>query len=265
MTQFIRKILEEKGAKPLKRFSQNFLNDAATLVRECDYAVLDSKDVVLEIGAGTGTLTEFLSKKAKKVVAVEFDRKFAEILREKFKDTNVEVVEGDILETKLPEFNKVVSNIPYHISSQITFLLFEHQWDVAVICYQKEFAERMVATPGTREYSRLSVATNYFAECEIVENVSKGMFFPMPKVDSAIVRITPRKKKPYKVKDEKKFFEVVTLLFQHKKQSVRNALLHSRKKLGLAKEQIRAIKSDLVQRKVFTLKGEEIAKISEMV
>lgn len=259
------RILEEKGAKPLKRFSQNFLTDAATLVRECDYAALDSKDVVIEIGAGLGALTEFLSRKAKKVVAVEFDRKFAGILKEKFEDTNVEVVQGDILETKLPTFNKVVSNIPYHISSQITFLLFKHEWDVAVICYQKEFAERMVAKPGSRDYSRLSVMVNYFSECEILENVPKSKFFPSPKVDSAIVRITPRKKKPYKVADEKKFFEVATLLFQHKKQSVRNALLHSRKKLGFSKEQIRNIKSDLMQRKVFTLKGEEIAKISEMV
>jgi len=134
-----------------------------------------------------------------------------------------------------------------------------------VICYQKEFAERMVATPGTRDCSRLSVMVDYFSECELMETVSKTKFFPSPKVDSAIVRITPRKKKPYKVKDEKKFFEVATLLFQHKKQSVRNALLHSRKALGLSKEQIRAIKSDLMLRKVFTLKGEEIAKISEMV
>lgn len=258
-------VLEEKKAKPLKKFSQNFLKDASILFRECGYAALDSDDVVLEIGAGTGTLTEFLGKRAEKVIAVEFDKKFCEILREKFKDTNVEVVEGDILETKLPEFNKVVSNIPYHISSQITFTLFEHQWDVAVICYQKEFAERLVATPGTRDYSRLSVMAGYFSECELMETVSKTKFFPAPRVDSAIVRLTLRKKKPYKVKDEKKFFEIVNLLFQHKKQSVRNALLHSRKKLALSKEQIRSVKSDLMQRKVFTLKGEEIAKISEMV
>ncbi len=265
MTQLIRKILEEKGAKPLKKFSQNFLNDAATLARECGYAAVGKNDAVLEIGAGTGTLTEFLSKRAKKVIAIEFDRKFCEILTEKFKNSNVEVVQGDVLELKLPKFNKIVSNIPYHISSPITFLLFAHEWDVAVICYQKEFAERMVATPGARDYSRLSVMVDYFAECELLETVGKAKFFPAPRVDSAIVRITPRKKKPYKVADEKKFFEIATLLFQHKKQSVRNALLHSRKALGLSKEQVRAIKSDLMQRRVFTLKGEEIAKISEVL
>ncbi|MFH1106014.1 MAG: 16S rRNA (adenine(1518)-N(6)/adenine(1519)-N(6))-dimethyltransferase RsmA [Candidatus Aenigmatarchaeota archaeon] len=265
MTQLIRKILGEKGARPLKKFSQNFLNDAATLARECGYAAIGKNDTVLEIGAGLGALTEFLSKRAKKVIAVEFDRKFCEILGERFKNSNVEVVQGDVLELKLPKFNKVVSNIPYHISSQITFLLFAHEWDVAAICYQKEFAKRMVATPGARDYSRLSVMTGYFSECELMETVSKAKFFPAPKVDSAIVRITPRRMKPYKVADEKKFFEVATLLFQHKKQSVRNALLHSRKALGLSKEQIRAIKSDLMLRKVFTLKGEEISEISEVL
>lgn len=265
----IKKLLFSVGAKPSEKLSQNFLIDDKIIDAEVHFADLDSDDIVLDIGAGFGFLTEKLSAKARKVIAIEIDRKLASYLKASFeKNKNVQVVEGDILELmKNLNFDKVVANIPYAISSQITFALLGKKFELAVICYQKEFAYRMVAKPGGKDYSRLSVMINYLADAEIVMNVPKKSFYPQPKVDSAIVLIKPKDKKAYAVADEEFFFKTVALLFQHKKQTVRNALTHSSKALGIGKEMLKSIKlsSGLESRRVFTLEGGEIAIVTDEV
>ncbi|MBI3413599.1 MAG: ribosomal RNA small subunit methyltransferase A [Candidatus Aenigmarchaeota archaeon] len=264
----IRKLLLSTGIRPSDKLSQNFLIDSNIVEAEIGFADLRNDDVVLDIGSGFGFLAEQASKKARKVIAVELDRRLAPYLRRHFeKNKNVEVVEGDILDVvKNLEFDKVVANIPYSISSQITFSLFDKNFELAVICYQKEFAQRMVAKPGSGDYSRLSVMTNYFADADILMTVPKKSFYPQPDVDSGIVMIKPKKEKPYKVGDEKSFFKIVSVLFQHKKQTVRNALVHSSKTLGLGKKEIKNIGlGSLESRRVFTLSGKEIAAVSEEV
>lgn len=264
----IKKLLSSAGLKPSRSLSQNFLIDEGVLDAEVGLAEIADGDVVLDIGAGFGLLTGKLSVKARKVIAVELDKKLAAYLRNHFaKNKNVQVLEGDVLDVvKNLEFNKVVSNIPYSISSQITFSLLGKSFELAVICYQKEFAQRMVAKPGSSEYSRLSVMINYFADVGIMMAVPKKSFYPQPDVDSAIVMIKPKKEKPYKVGDEKFFFKTVSVLFQHKKQTVRNALAHSSKTLGLEKKEIKNIGlGNLESRRVFTLAEPEIAAVSEEV
>ncbi len=164
------------------RLSQHFLIDERVAERQIRYADLTEDDVVLEIGAGSGFLTRRIARHAG-VVAIEFDDRFIERLK---KIPNVEVIHGDALHVDLGElgFNKVISNIPYHISSQITFKLLERIFDVGILMYQKEFAQRMVAPPHTGDYSRLTVMTYYRAECEILEHVPRTCFRPVPKVDS---------------------------------------------------------------------------------
>lgn len=204
-----------------KLLGQVFLLDESIFERECRYANLCAKDIVLEIGAGDGRLTKFIAKRAKKVIAVEKDRTLAELARyflQEYED-KVEIVEGDFLEMELPRFNKIVANIPYSISSKILERIFSCEWELAVMTFQLEFARRFLAKPGERNYSRITLLVNYHAIPEILEVIPKSKFHPRPKVDSVIVRLRRKDSKPL----PREFWEMVKLLFQHKRKLVKNA------------------------------------------
>ncbi|MEM3452534.1 MAG: 16S rRNA (adenine(1518)-N(6)/adenine(1519)-N(6))-dimethyltransferase RsmA [Candidatus Hadarchaeum sp.] len=210
-----------------RRLGQNQVIDASILKKMIDYAEVTKNDKVLEIGAGVGNLTVMLAEAAGTVTAIERDKKLIRILKERLKGrTNVKVLQGDALEMELPEFNKIVSNLPFSISSRITFKLLGLKFDIAVLMFQKEFAERLVASPGSKNYGRLTVNVYYRAKAELLDEVPPSAFFPQPKVSSAIVRLKPRQP-PFEIKDEQLFSRVVRALFQHRNQRVRNALLHS--------------------------------------
>ena len=209
---------------PKKRLGQNFSINSEILKRLISYGSLNKNDVILEIGPGFGFLTELLARHSKKVIAVEFDPELVNFLkRELYKLSNVEIIKGDILKISLPLFNKVVAAPPYSISSPLLFRIFKSKFDCAILILQKEFAERMVAPVGTRDYSRLSVNIYYKAKVELLENVSKNMFYPKPDVDSIIVRLTPRSP-PFNVIDEDFFFETVRTLFNQRNKKIRNSL-----------------------------------------
>jgi len=202
------------------------------------YASVNEDDVVLEIGAGLGFLTRLISQKCKQVIAVEVDSRLMRILRTELKDLeNVKLVEGDVLKVPIPFFNKVVSNPPFYISSPILFWLLEKNFDCAVLTFQKEFAERMVASVGSRDYGRLTVMTYYRADVELLDYVSKDMYYPLPDVDSYIVRLKPRLP-PFAVKDKQGFFELVRTLFTQRNKKVRNAITPFLVKLGIDEEKV---------------------------
>ena len=208
------------------KLGQNFLTDENVALREIEYANVNKNDVVLEIGPGKGILTRILAEKAKKVIAIELDKKLVSYLQNILHD-NVVLINDDVLNVdfkSLPCFNKIVSNLPYQISSPLTFKLFDYDFDLAVMIYQKEFADRMVAKPGCKDYSRLSVGVYYKAFCEILENVSKTCFMPQPKVDSCIVKLIPHDNPPFFVEDERFFFDLVKDLFNHRRKKIRNTL-----------------------------------------
>jgi len=205
--------------------------------RMINFAELNDEDVVLEVGAGFGFLTKLLSERCKKVVAVEVDPKLFQALREQFHAVrNVELIEGDVLKTSVPPFNKVVSTPPYSISSSLLFWLLERPFDMAVVTFQKEFAERLEAPVGSKDYSRLTVNTYYRADVELLDVVPKTAFYPPPDVDSMIVRLKPKSKPPFRVRNEKAFFELVQTVFTQRNRKLRNAVLPFLKRHGIMRE-----------------------------
>lgn len=190
------------------------------------YASVGREDTVLEVGAGLGFLTQLLSPACRRVIAVEIDPRLTKILRSELRDLeNVDLIEGDVLSLSVPQFNKVVSTPPYSISSPILFWLLERSFDCAVLTFQKEFAERLNATVGSRDYGRLTVGTYYRAEAELLDLVPRSMFYPPPDVDSMVVHLKPREKPPFYVEDEETFFKLVRTLFTQRNKKVRNAFV----------------------------------------
>ncbi|MBU3958047.1 MAG: 16S rRNA (adenine(1518)-N(6)/adenine(1519)-N(6))-dimethyltransferase RsmA [Patescibacteria group bacterium] len=246
-----------------KRKGQCFLNDRAALERMAEYAQLSGNDTVLEIGAGDGRLTVMLAQKAGKVIAIEKDKRLAEILEKNLAEkniSNVEIIRGDALEIDFPRFNKAVSNLPYQISSPITFKLFgligKCGWSAAILTYQKEFAQRLFAKPCERNYSRLTVAANYYCSAEKLESVGRGKFRPQPKVDSLMVGLAP---KPRVFEADEFFWGAVAKLFQHKKKIVRAAL----KDAKYNKETIEKVPLGLLKKRVFCCALEDLKRISD--
>lgn len=218
----VKAVLAAMGKRPTKRLGQNFLLDDSILKRSVELAGLTENDTVLEIGPGIGNLTEELLKTRAKVVAVEQDATFCRFLERRF-GSRIQLVQADAVKAFLPEFNKVVSNLPYQISSPITFKLLGVGFEVAVVMLQKEFAQRMIARQGSPEYGRLSVGVYYRAECEISLNVPRHAFWPQPKVDSCVVRLSPRPS-PFKVADEAVFSRVTQAIFSHRRKKISNSL-----------------------------------------
>jgi 16S rRNA (adenine1518-N6/adenine1519-N6)-dimethyltransferase len=208
------------------------------------YAHLDKSDVVLEVGAGLGFLTRLLSPICSKVVAVEVDHKLAWLLRERLHLQNVELIEGDVLTASIPLFNKVVSTPPYSISSPLLFWLLNKPFTLAVLAFQEEFAKRLNAPVGSKDYSRLTVMAYYRADVELLDHVSKTSFYPAPDVDSIIVRLRP-KPRPFRVKEEKTFFELVQTVFTQRNKKLRNAVVSFIIKRGLTKDEARKLADSL--------------------
>ncbi len=241
---------------------QHFLVDKRIAERQINYASLSDKDIVLEIGAGYGVLTKRIARKAKKVIAVEVDRRLASSLENSLKGTpNVELICSDILKIDFEEipFNKVVSNLPYQISSPVTFKLLESDFDIGILMYQKEFADRLVAEPGSKNYSRLSVMASYSAEWEMLEVVPPAAFRPRPRVYSAIVRVVPGKRR-FEVKNEALFYEVTKALFSHRRKKIKNSLVIE----GLVSEE-NVGKLPYCEKRVEMISPQQIGEISDII
>jgi 16S rRNA (adenine1518-N6/adenine1519-N6)-dimethyltransferase len=228
-----RRLLRLHKFFPKKRLGQSFVVDSALLQRMISHADINGEDVVLEVGAGLGFLTRLLSRECKKVIAVEIDPKLIKILRGQLHGLqNVDLIEGDVLRLSVPPFDKVVSTPPYSISSPLLFWLLEKKFECAVLTFQKEFAERLAASVGSRDYGRLTVSTYYRAEVELLDHVPRNVFYPPPDVDSVVVRFRPREP-PFHVDNEETFFELVQTLFTQRNKKVRNAIVPFLKKRGV--------------------------------
>lgn len=217
-----RELMASAGVVPKKSKGQNFLIDDRVADRIVGYGGITSEDRLLEVGPGFGILTERLVNMGSSLTCIELDVKLAEHIRSTYGD-RLTLLEGDAVKVPFPEFDVFVSNLPYSVSTPIIFKLLENEFRTAVVMVQKEFADRMIADVGSPDYSRLTVNLFYHADCEIMEPVPASRFDPRPKVDSAVVKITPRPA-PFDVLDERTFFKVTEACFNHRRKKIGTSL-----------------------------------------
>lgn len=262
-----------------KKFGQNFLIDGHVLDKIIAGAGVTKDDMVLEIGPGIGTMTQYLAEAAGKVVAVEIDRNLLPILQETLADyDNVKVIHADVLsldlEKLVQEENggrpiKVVANLPYYITTPIIMALFEQHVPLAnvTVMVQKEVAARMKSGPSSKDYGALSLAVQYYAEPYIVANVPCNCFMPRPNVDSAVIRLTRYEEPPVQVKDEKMLFKIIRASFNQRRKTLQNGLNNS-SELNFTKDQIAAAIAEAgfspsVRGEALTL--EQFAKLTDIL
>lgn len=262
-----KEILDKYNIKLDKNKSQNYLIDNNKLNIILNNANINENETILEIGAGIGTLTIPMAKRAKKVIAIEKDTAIVNILRKRINDenlSNVKIINDDALKIDFPEFDKVISNLPYQISSPVTFKLLKYPFKKAILMYQLEFAKRMQAKPDTHEYSRLSVALYFRADVRIIDTLPPEAFIPRPKVNSAIIELIPKNNKVSEV-----FNDTVRALFQHRNKKARKALIQSAHELKSDKKTLKTklnhVDCELLDEKVFKLTPDEIKEISEII
>jgi 16S rRNA (adenine1518-N6/adenine1519-N6)-dimethyltransferase len=232
----IRRLLKRYNVKPKKKQGQTFLSSHRIAREIVDLAELSGRDEVLEIGGGFGVLTQQIAERAQQVHVIELDPNLAKALRDAVKDfTNVNIIEGDVLIVDLPRANKIVSNLPYSISSEVTFrILREIKFEQAILMYQKEFASRLVAAPGTTEYSRLTINVQYYVDVEEILEVPAELFYPLPAVDSTVVRMTPRSKGIF-ARDDSVFHWMIGGIYPYPNKNLRKALRIWFRNLGIDK------------------------------
>lgn len=259
-----------------KKFGQNFLIDTHVLEKIIRAAGITKEDMVLEIGPGIGTMTQYLCENAREVVAVEIDKNLIPILTE---DTlkeydNVTVINEDILKLDINrlvrERNggrpiKVVANLPYYITTPIIMGLFEAHVPLEniTVMVQKEVADRMQAAPGSKDYGALSLAVQYYAEPYIAANVPQNCFMPRPNVGSAVIRLTLHREPPVKTKDERFMFSLIRASFNQRRKTLVNSLTNSAE-TGVGREAVISALEQMGQSP--TVRGEALtlAEFSEL-
>ena len=258
-------LFEERGIRIKKQWGQNFLIDQNLLQFIVKTAELSRNDVVLEIGAGTGSLTRLLAQKAGHVFAVEVDRKLFEILEETLKDfNNVTLINRDILKSKhhiQPEIVeaisdhvstadsstedscvKVIANLPYYISTPVIIDLLQEILPIKtmILMLQRDTTDRIMAHPGTKDYGVLSIMTRLFAEVKVLKKLSPQVFWPAPLVDSAIVKMTVNRHTYVDtIRDYRGFQDVVRSIYSSRRKTLSNSLLSLCSSHGIKKNETR--------------------------
>lgn len=262
-----------------KKFGQNFLIDTHVLDKIMESAHITKEDFVLEIGPGIGTMTQYLCEGAREVAAVEIDSNLIPILKDTLSEySNVEVIHGDILKVDIKalarEKNqgkpiKVVANLPYYITTPIIMGLFESHVpiDSITVMVQKEVAERMQASPGTKDYGALTLAVGYYAKPEIIANVPPNCFIPRPKVGSAVICLKRHGHPVVQVEDEKLMFDLIRASFNQRRKTLANGL-NNAPAISLDKEGIQECLKELsvsetVRGEALTL--EQFARLSNII
>lgn len=261
-----------------KKFGQNFLIDDHILTKIVDAAEITPNDLVLEIGPGIGTMTQYLAERAREVVAVEIDKALIPVLNDTLSSySNVTIINEDILKLDIQKLVnernggkpvKVVANLPYYITTPIIMGLFESHVPLKsiTIMIQKEVAQRMKVGPGSKDYGALSLAVSYYSRVNEVAIVSPSCFIPKPNVESAVVRLDVYDKPPVETKDSNYMFQIIRASFRQRRKTLVNSL--SNAGIGLQKEQILSAlvkmgKPEMIRGETFTL--EEFAKLSDLL
>lgn len=243
----MKEILSRHGFTFSKALGQNFLINPSVCPRMAEMCGVDDESGVLEIGPGIGVLTRELAKRSKKTVAVELDTRLLPVLAETLADyPNASVVHGDVMKLDLHQLIKeefpgmkvaVCANLPYYITSPVIMKILEEKLPITAltVMVQKEAADRICAKPGTRACGAVSAAVQYYAEPEILFQVSRGSFMPAPNVDSTVIRLNVREQPPVKLSDEAHFFRLIKAAFGQRRKTVLNAVSSG---MGLPKAEV---------------------------
>jgi 16S rRNA (adenine1518-N6/adenine1519-N6)-dimethyltransferase len=244
-----KEIIDKYGFRFSKSLGQNFLIDENIIYKILDGAEISENDLVLEVGPGIGTLTQYLGDRARKVLAIEIDKTLIPILGETLSEyENIELVHGDVLEIDLNQLInekfagekvKVVSNLPYYVTTPIIMKFLEDEVPVTdiVVMVQKEVADRLKASPNTKDYGALSVAVQYYCEPEIITKVPRAVFIPQPNVESTVIRLKVLDRPRVNIDNRKLFFKVVKASFAKRRKTLLNSLYMGT--LGLDKKDIK--------------------------
>ncbi|MCG6533393.1 MAG: 16S rRNA (adenine(1518)-N(6)/adenine(1519)-N(6))-dimethyltransferase RsmA [Syntrophales bacterium LBB04] len=231
----VRKILKDHGIRPLKRLGQAFLEDRNAINKIIRISNIQEDDIIVEIGAGVGLMTESIAKQAKKVIALDIDPRMVGILRERMAPyPHVDIVQADVLEYdfsgaigELPLRKiKVIGNIPYNISSQILFRLLAYRDHISsmILMFQKELADRLIATPGTRAYGVPTVLVSMYLLCSREMAIPASCFYPMPAVMSSVLKMVIREKPQLDLADHDFFFKIAKTAFAKRRKTLLNNL-----------------------------------------
>ena len=278
-----RNILKKYGIHPFRGLGQSFLIDDNITAKIVKISDINNEDVVVEIGAGLGAMTAMIARHAQKVIALEIDPKLLNVLQEELKDfSNIEILKQDVLKynfySAFGEIKehvgdlrklKVIGNIPYNISSQILFRLigFRDCISTIVLMFQKEVADRIMASPGTKEYGLLSVINSMYTIPSRITLVPASCFYPKPKVDSAVLKMIVRETPLFEKTDANFFFKVVKTAFSKRRKTLLNNLKRSAL-LQSSEMDIAKILDELEidgQRRGETLTVEEFGKLSNAI
>lgn len=231
----LKEITKRHDFRFTKSLGQNFLIDANILDKIIRASDIGENDIVIEVGTGIGTLTKELAERAKKVYAIEIDKKLIPIVAETTSQyNNIVLINKDFLEMQLTDIVeeknspvKVIANIPYYITTPIIMKCLESEIfvDTLVLMIQKEVAERLGASASTKQYGSLSVAVQYYANVEFVSKVSKTSFYPVPNVDSGIVKLRKKPETDLTLKDKELFFQVTRGSFAKRRKTILNSLI----------------------------------------
>jgi 16S rRNA (adenine1518-N6/adenine1519-N6)-dimethyltransferase len=220
--------------RPKKHLGQDFLVDANIQRKIIEACELGTSDIVLEIGSGRGELTGFLADNSKKVYAVELDGFLCKILKDKFSSyDNIEILNLDILDLNLKKYFgktgqriKVVGNIPYYITTPIIAHLLKAREviDSIFLTVQKEFARRITAKVGSKDYGAFSCFIQYYTEPKVIFSIKKSSFWPRPRVDSCFIKLSVRHKSIFEIENEEFLFRIIRLAFNQRRKTLRNSL-----------------------------------------
>lgn len=271
----VKEILSKHGFTFSKALGQNFLINPSVCPRMAMECGVDENSGVIEVGPGIGVLTNELAKRAKKVIAVELDKRLLPVLEETLGEyENVKVINEDVMKLDLnklieEEFEEmnvcVCANLPYYITSPIVMRLLEEKLNVSsiTVMVQKEAAQRICANVGTRQCGAVTAAVWYYSEPELLFNVSSGSFMPAPKVDSAVIRLNIRKEPPVSVKSEEVFFKTIKAAFSQRRKNIANSLSAG---LSVGKQEIISVLEDCgipASKRAEELTLENLGKISD--
>ena len=262
-----------------KKYGQNFLIDPHVLDKIIGESGIEKEDMILEIGPGIGTMTQYLAEAAREVVAIEIDKNLIPILEDTLSEyKNITVINQDVLKVDLRKLVmeknqgrpiKVVANLPYYITTPIIMELLESKLPIEsiTIMVQKEVAERMQQTPGSKEYGALSLAVQYYAKPEIVANVPPNCFMPRPKVGSAVIRLTLHQNPVIEVEDEEFMFRLIRASFNQRRKTLINGIGNA-PNINVGKEEVKAVLEEMglsenIRGEILSL--EEFARLSNLL